>query len=114
MVDWRRLKERYRRLTWEQRLGNLASTLARSATASSNPITAASVSDLLREGMFILEWTATDAPGDVLIDLALMQRELALLSDVWNKDRISVQPLLAFRARAISDRALQISGLLNE
>ncbi len=79
MVDWRKLNERYRKLTWEQRLGNLASTLARSATASGSPKTEASVTDLLREGMWILEWTAGDAPPDVVIVLASMQRELALL-----------------------------------
>lgn len=111
-MDVRKLSERYRKLTWEQRLGNLASTLARSATASASPRTEASVADLLREGMWILEWTAPEAPPDLLIDLAAMQRELALLRRAWDKDRAAVQPLLAFRARAISDQALALSGLL--
>jgi hypothetical protein len=114
MVDWRRLNDRYRRLTWEQRLGNLASTLARSATASDNARTRATVGDLLREGMWIIEWTAADAPDDARLELAGMQRELGLLRRAWDKNPDAVQSLLAFRARAISDRALLISGLLSE
>jgi hypothetical protein len=114
MVDWRRINERYRKLTWEQRLGNLASTLSRSATASGNQRTHASVADLLREGMWIIEWTATDAPVDAQSELAAMQRELGLLRRAWEREPSAVQPLLAFRARAISDRALKLSGLLTE
>ncbi len=114
MVDWRKLDACYRRLTWEQRLGNLASTLARSATASGNTRTHGTVGDLLREGMWIIEWTAGDAPQDAQAELALMQRELGLLRLAWSKDPDAVQSLLAFRARAISDRALQLSGLLSE
>jgi hypothetical protein len=114
MVDWRRLNDRYRRLTWEQRMGNLASTLARSATASGNTRTRSTVGDLLREGMWIIEWTAADAPGERQAELATMQRELGLLRRAWDKDPDAVQSLLAFRARAISDRALQLSGLLSE
>lgn len=114
MVEWRKLNERYRKLTWEQRLGNLASTLARSATASGSARTYASVGDLLREGMWIIEWTAGDAPQDAQSELAAMQRELGLLRRAWDKDPDAVQSLLAFRARAISDRALQLSGLLSE
>lgn len=112
MLDVRRLNERYRKLSWERRLGNLASTLARSATASGNPRTELSVPELLREGMWVLEWTASDAPIDVAAELALMQRELALLGLAWEKDRAAVQPLLASRVRAISDHALHLSGLL--
>ena len=114
MVDWRRLSGRYQKLTWEQRLGNLASTLARSATASGNARTHASVGDLLREGMWIIEWTASDAPADTQSELATMQRELGLLRRAWEREPSAVQPLLAFRARAISDRALVLSGLLSE
>ena len=112
MVDWRRLSLRYSRLDWQQRLGNLASTLARSATVSESGRATASVPDLLREGMWIIEW-CTDAPTDVLAELAPMQLELGLLQHSWQQDAQAIQPVLAFRARAMSDRVLELSGLLN-
>ncbi len=113
MVDWRRLSSRYGRLTWQQRLGNLASTLARSATVSESSRTTASVPDLLREGMWIIEWSAADTPADILAELAPMQLELGLLQHSWRQDAQAVQPVLAFRMRALSDRVLELSGLLN-
>jgi hypothetical protein len=112
MVDWKRLSLRYSRLGWQQRLGNLASTLARSATVSESGRATASVPDLLREGMWIIEWSA-DAPIEVLAELAPMQLELSLLQHSWQQDAQAVQPVLAFRTRAMSDRVLELSGLLN-
>ena len=114
MTDWRKLNERYRKLTWEQRLGNLASTLTRSAAAADSQAARGSVSELLREGMRILDWTADDAPAEVLTELAAMQRELGLLRRVWEQQPAAAQPLLTFRTRALSDRALELSGLLAE
>lgn len=113
MFDWRRLKARYDRLDWRQRLGNLASTLARSATVSANSQSVTLASDLLREGMWIIEWSAPDAPLDVLAELAPMQLELGLLRQAWARDPRAVQPILAFRARIMSDRVLELSGLLD-
>jgi hypothetical protein len=112
MVEWRRLNLRYGQLDWQQRLGNLASTLARSATVSESGRTTALVPDLLREGMWIIEWS-TDAPTDILVELAPMQLELGLLQHSWQQDAQAIQPVLAFRARAMSDRVLELSGLLN-
>jgi len=113
MVDWQRLKARYDRLSWQHRLGNLASTLARSATASTSSRSITSVPDLLREGMWIIEWSAPDAPLDVLADLAPMQLELGLLRSSWAGAAEAVQPLLAHRVRVMSNRVLEFSGLLN-
>lgn len=112
MVDWRRLSIRYSRLGWQQCLGNLASTLARSATVSESGRATASVADLLREGMWIIEWSA-DAPTDVLAELAPMQLELGLLQRSWQEDAQAIQPVLAFRTRDMADRVLELSGLLN-
>ncbi len=112
MVDWRRLKGRYERLNWQQRLGNLASTLARSATVAESGRATTSVPDLLREGMWIIEWSATDAPVDVLAELASMQLELGLLQKAWTQDAQAMRFILAFRTRAMSDRLLELSGLL--
>ena len=112
MVNWQRLHARYARLTWQQRLGNLASTLARAATAAGNQRTAASVSDLLREGMWIIEWSQPGTPLSALTELAPMQRELGLWRRAWEQDSQVVRPLLALRVRAMADRVLELSGLI--
>jgi hypothetical protein len=113
-MDWKRLHTRYAQLGWQQRLGNLSSTLARAATAASNPRTAASVSDLLREGMWVIEWSKADTPLGVLAELASLQRELGLLRRAWEQDQQIARPLLIFRSRAMADHALELSGLLKE
>jgi hypothetical protein len=113
MMDWQRLQARYARLDWRQRLGNLASTLARAATTADNPRTAASVPDLLREGMWVIEWSREDTPLETLAELAWIQRELGLLRRAWERDQQTMRPLLAFRARALSDRVLALSGLMD-
>ena len=110
-MDWQRLRVRYSQLAWQQRLGNLASTLARAATAASNARTAASVSDLLREGMWVIEWSKDDAPIEALAELAPMQRELGLLRRAWEQNSDVARPLLTFRVRAMSDRTLVLAGL---
>jgi len=112
MPDWKRLSTRYGRMTYQQRMGNLASTLARSATVAQSNNSAVSVPDLLREGMWIIEWSATDAPPEALIELAPMQRELDLLRRAWARDAEALRPVVAFRTRALSDRVLDLSGLL--
>jgi hypothetical protein len=110
-MDWERLRLRYSQLAWQQRLGNLASTLSRAATAASNPRTADSVPDLLREGMWVIEWSKDDTPIKTLTELAPMQRELGLLRRAWEQNSEVVRPLLTFRARAMSDRVLVLAGL---
>jgi hypothetical protein len=110
-MDWERLRVRYSQLPWQQRLSNLASTLARAATAASNPRTAASVPDLLREGMWVIKWSKDDAPLETLVELAPMQRELELLRRAWEQDNRVARPLMALRARAMSDRVLELSRL---
>ena len=110
-MDWERLRVRYAQLAWQQRLGNLASTLARAATAAGNPRTAASVPDLLREGMWVIEWSKDDTPIETLTELAPMQRELGLLRRAWEQDSEAARPLLTFCARAMSDRVLTLVRL---
>jgi hypothetical protein len=114
VADWERLRQRYTQLAWPQRLGNLASTLARAGTAASNPRTAASVPDLLREGMWVIEWSRSDTPLAKLTELAPMQKELGLWRRTWEQDSEVARPLLTFRARAMADRVLELSGLKQE
>ncbi len=111
MADWERLRVRYSQLGWQQRLGNLASTINRAATAAGNPRTAGSVADMLREGMWIIEWSRDDTPIDVLAELVEVQRELGFLRGAWEKDADAVRLLLTFRGRALASQALDLSGL---
>jgi hypothetical protein len=111
-LDSKRLFTRYSRMTWQQRMGNLASTLARSATVAQSKNSAVSVADLLREGMWIIEWSATDASPEALIELGAMQRELGLLRQAYETDIVALRSVVAFRSRAMSERALELSGLL--
>lgn len=111
MADWERLRRRYSQLDWQQRLGNLASTINRAASAAANPRTAASVGEMLREGMWIIEWSRDDTPLEALTELAEVQRELGFLRTAWQQDQDAVRLLVAFRARALAGRTLELSGL---
>jgi hypothetical protein len=113
MLDWKRLSTRYGRMTYQQRMGNLASTLARTAAVAQNKSSMVSVPDLLREGRWIIEWSAPDVPPDALAELASMQKELGLLHRAWETDADALRAVVAFRARAMSEHVLELSGLLS-
>lgn len=108
--DITQTRERFLRYPWAVRMGHLASNLARISNLARQPGTDRLVSDLLRESAWFVEWTALQAPVETAIELADVGRELCL----WRR----VQPLsparqvLSFRARALSGRVLELSGLL--
>ena len=114
-MDWRKLRERYLRDDWPRRLGNLASTLGRVASATNNPNTLATVPPSLRESMLMIEWNLQRTPSEILIELAAMQAELHLWWRGWEAVAPSpaLRNLLSRRARQMSDRVLELSGLLN-
>ncbi len=113
-MDWQELRERYMRDEWPIRLGNLASTLGRVATAASNPKTLSTVPPSLRECMLFIEWNVHAMPHDILADFASMQSELGLWWKGWETAEQSpaLRTLLSRRARDMSDRALELSSLL--
>ena len=114
-MDWQQLRERYMRDEWPIRLGNLASTLGRVSTAASNPKTLTTVPPSLRESMLFIEWNLHEMPSEILIELAPMQSELGLWRQGWETaaQSAALRTLLSRRAREMSDRALELSGLLN-
>ena len=63
------------------------------------------------EGMWVIEWSKDDTPLEALTELAPMQRELGLLRRAWEQNSGVARPLLAFRARAMSDRVLMLAVL---
>jgi len=115
-VDWATLQQRYLRDEWPIRFGNLGSTLARIASAVSNPNTRASVPNALRESQLMMEWNLHSAPSEVLLPLGPMQAELGLWQQSWSvvEQSPALHQLLARRARTMSDQVLELSGLLNQ
>jgi hypothetical protein len=115
-MDQHKLRERYLRDDWPIRLGNLASTLGRLSSAVSNPKTLTTVAAAVREGMLLIEWNLHQTPPEILIELASMQAELGLWASSWKEigESTSLRALLSRRARDMSDRVLQLSGLLKQ
>jgi hypothetical protein len=106
MRDLKRMRERYVRDEAPVRLGNLASDLLRLSNWVRTQQKDESVVDLMREIAWFLEWT-----GDLALpELVDMQREICRWRRVWPVD--SARSILAFRALRMSNRALELSGLL--
>jgi hypothetical protein len=103
-------RERFVRDEWPRQVGNLASTLARTASRAASEGQDRIVSDLLREGALLMEWCAPHVPRDLAAELAAMQRELILWRRLWPSDE--ARALLIHRTRDMSDRLLRAAGLL--
>ena len=110
MRDLEKMRERYLRDAWPVRLGNLASNLRRLSNWIRMRHNDQAVVDLIRESAWFIEWTAEDTPIEVLAELADMQRELCLWRRVWPLE--AARPILTLRARLMSGRTLELSGLL--
>ena len=103
------LLERYQQMAWPQQLGNLASTLARVSSRCSRPEYDPLVANLLREAALLIEWSARHTPPTAHPDLAAMQREVVAWRENWPLDQ--ARPLLALRARQMSEALLSVAGL---
>ncbi len=102
------LRERFERMDWQQRLGNLASTLARVSTRAALPEHDDLVVELLQEAALIIEWSAAETPQSALLQLAAMQREILAFKRLWPLD--ALRPLLSLYTRNRSDWLLQLAG----
>ena len=108
MRDIRRMRERYLRDNGPVRLGNLASSLLRLNHWLTNHHRDDAIIDLMREMAWYMEWN-----GDMaLAELVDMQREMCRWRRVWPVEQ--TRSILAFRARQISNRILELSGLLDQ
>lgn len=97
-------------MAWPQQLGNLASTLARLSSRCSRPEYDPLVADLLREAALLIEWSAPHTAQTIHPDLAAMQREVLAWRRSWPLDQ--ARPLLALRARQMSEALLRMTGLI--
>jgi hypothetical protein len=104
------LYKRYTQLTWQQQLGNLASTLARISSQATWPESDKLVAESLYEAALLIEWSAPNVPPDFLLELAALQREVLAWQRRWPIDE--ARTLLALHTRNQADRLLQMAGLL--
>ena len=106
MRDLQRLRERYLRDESPMRLGNTASDLLRLSQWVRMRRRDEEVVDLMREIAWCMEWVGDHATAE----LADMQREICRWRRAWPAE--SARSILALRARQMSDRVLEMSGLL--
>ena len=104
--------DRIKNLNWQDKLGNLSSTLAKISTqatiAQQDPLTV----KLLREAALIIEWSVSEVPEIYHIELAALQKECLAWCRVHPVEE--VRSILALHTRNQSDRLLEMSGLLTD
>jgi hypothetical protein len=100
-----RLKERYLRDSPDRQLGNLASDLLRLSTWLQMRRDDRATVDLMREIAWMIEWSGHHATEE----LVNIQRELCRWRRLWPLD--PARSLLVFRAKQMSERILEMSGL---
>jgi hypothetical protein len=105
MRDASRLRERFQRDPLERRLGNIASNLLRLSHWVQMGREAETTIELMRETRSMIEWMGDHATEE-LVDI---QRELCRWRRIWPLE--PARNLFAFRARQMSDRVLELSGL---
>lgn len=90
----------------ELRLGNLASNLSRLGYMVSDKHGDQAELEMMREIAWMFELLGPSAT----LELADMQREICRWRNIWPVEE--TRSLLAFRARKMSERVLELSGLL--
>ncbi len=108
MKDISRLRERFLRDGCDRRLGNVASNLLRLSHWLQMGRDPEAVVDLIRETASMIEWTGDDATEE----LVNVHRELCRWRRIWPLE--ATRGLLAFRARQMSERVLDVSGLAED
>jgi hypothetical protein len=106
MRDLNKMRERFMRDGLPVRMGNLASNLVRLSNWVMMRHGDQEEIDLMREIAWMIEWCGESAIED-LVDI---QREICRWRRIWPVE--ATRSLLAFRARRMSDRILELSGLL--
>ncbi len=78
MSNKEKMKQRFMRDPLERRLGGLAATLGRISSSARNSESPATVSNLLDEAKYLIEWTAEDAEAETAAELVQIQRLIIL------------------------------------
>jgi hypothetical protein len=101
---------RFITLTWQEQLGNIASTLGTIAKQINSPEQDKLTKFLLREGALMIEWCASNVPAEYHLELAGLQKELLAWKDSFPETK--ARQLLALHTSNQRDRLLEMSGLL--
>jgi hypothetical protein len=111
-----RKKERFLRDPLPVRLGGLAADLARIASSARFTAGAASVSEMLEESQYYIEWTAGETKPDIAGELVDLQRMIVAWRSAWPEAQHSIKQrtLLSVQAKKWSDQVLSYSGILNQ
>jgi hypothetical protein len=108
MKDFKRMRERFIRDGSVVRMGNLASDLLRLSKWIQTRHNDEAIVDLMRQIAWLMEWTGDLASAE----LADMQREICRWRHIWPVEQARGQ--LASRAHQMSNRVLELSGLLEQ
>lgn len=108
MRDLKKMRERFARDQTPVRLGNLASNLLRLSKWVQINQADESVIDLMREIAWFMEWSGDMASAEI----ADMQREICRWRRAWPIE--PARSILALRALQMSNRILELSGLLEQ
>jgi len=108
MRDLKRMRDRYLRDEASVRMGNLASSLLRLSQWVQMRHKDGAVVDLMREIAWFIEWNE----DLVSVEMADMQREICRWRRIWPLEE--ARTILALRARQMSNRVLELSGLVEK
>jgi hypothetical protein len=103
------LYERFKLLSWQQQIGNIASTLANISRYADSPTYDELTKLSLREAALAIDWCVPNVPQQFLLDLAMMHRELLAW---WQVFPVEPRSLLTLHTRHQSDRLLVMAGLM--
>jgi hypothetical protein len=103
------LYERFKLLSWQQQIGNIASTLANISCYADSPTYDELTKLSLREAALAIDWCVPNVPQQFLLDLAMMHRELLAW---WQVFPVEPRSLLSLHTRHQSDRLLVMAGLM--
>jgi hypothetical protein len=106
------LYERFKLLSWQEQLGNLAATLAKISSQALEPSLDQLTCLFLREAALMIEWSAKNVPTEFHQELAAIQKECL----EWQKQFPieNARVLLSLTTRNQSERVLQFSGISSE
>lgn len=99
-----------------KRLGALAADLARVSSSARHPLRAASVSLMLEESQYFIEWAAAETEPEVASELVDIQVMVSLWRQMWPtaQHNSTQRALLSLQAKKWSEQVLDYSGLLKE
>jgi hypothetical protein len=114
MKGLQQLRDRYMQDPIPVRLGGLAANLSRVASFSEHAGHREAVLEMLEESKWFIEWTASELEIERTAELVRLQVQLALwqLQSQTEWDNVNWRNDLAVGSRQLSDRLLEMSGLL--